>query len=152
MRVVGRNVRRREGNAKVTGAARYVDDLRLPGMLHGRTVRAPIACGELLAVKGDFEAQGFKSGFTSVSFRDIPGKNVVSLIADDQPCLVEREIRHAEEAVVLLAHEDRDALLAARVELDCRAGVPVFDPLVSPRSFKDVLIEKGDDAIRAWPL
>ncbi len=142
MRVVGRNVRRREGNAKVTGAARFVDDHRMPGMLHGRTVRAPIACGELLAVKGDFETQGF----TSVSFRDIPGRNVVSLIADDQPCLVERQIRHAEEAVVLLAHEDREALLAARVELDCRAGVPVFDPLASPRSFKDVLIEKGDVA------
>ena len=80
MRVVGRNVRRKEGHAKVTGAARYVDDVRMPGMLLGRTVRAPVACGELLAVKGDFTAPGF----TSVSFRDIPGKNVVSLIAEDQ--------------------------------------------------------------------
>jgi len=142
MRVVGRNVRRKEGRAKVTGAARYVDDLRMPGMLHGRTVRAPIACGELLAIKSDLVLPGF----TSVSFRDIPGKNVVSLIADDQPCLVEREIRHAEEPVLLLAHEDREALLAARVELDCRPGAPVFDPLASPRSFKDILIEKGDVA------
>jgi CO/xanthine dehydrogenase Mo-binding subunit len=80
----------------------------------------------------------------SVSYRDIPGKNVVSLITEDQPCLVEREIRHAEEPVLLLAHEDREALLAARVELQCRPGTPVFDPLASPRSFKDVLIEKGD--------
>ncbi len=142
MRVVGRNVRRKEGRAKVTGAARYVDDVRMPGMLHGRTVRSPIACGELLAIKTDFEGPGF----TSVSCRDIPGKNVVSLIADDQPCLVEREIRHAEEPVMLLAHEDREALLAARVDLECRLGAPVFDPLASPRSFKDILIEKGDVA------
>ena len=142
MRVVGRNVRRKEGRAKVTGAARYVDDVRMPGMLHGRTVRSPIACGELLAIKTDFEGPGF----TSVSCRDIPGKNVVSLIADDQPCLVEREIRHAEEPVMLLAHENREALLAARVDLECRPGAPVFDPLASPRSFKDILIEKGDVA------
>ena len=140
MRVVGRNVRRKEGRAKVTGAARYVDDVRMPGMLHGRTVRAPIACGELVAVKGDLGAPGL----TSVSFRDIPGRNLVSLIAEDQPCLAEREIRHAEEPVILLAHEDREALLAARVELECRAGTPVLDPLASPRSFKDILIEKGD--------
>jgi CO/xanthine dehydrogenase Mo-binding subunit len=129
-----------EGGAKVTGAARYVDDVRLPGMLHGRTVRAPIACGELVAVKGDLAAPGL----TRVSFRDIPGRNVVSLIAEDQPCLAEREIRHAEEPVLLLAHEDREALLAARIELECRPGSPVLDPLASPRSFKDVLIEKGD--------
>jgi CO/xanthine dehydrogenase Mo-binding subunit len=140
MRVVGRNVRRKEGHAKVTGTARYVDDVRMPGMLHGRTVRAPIACGEIVAVKGDLGAPGL----TSVSFRDIPGRNLVSLIAEDQPCLAEREIRHAEEPVILLAHEDRERLLAARVELDCRARTPVLDPLASPRSFKDVLIEKGD--------
>jgi CO/xanthine dehydrogenase Mo-binding subunit len=140
MRVVGRNVPRMEGRAKAAGTARYVDDVRMPGMIHGRTVRAPIACGELLAVKRELPG----AGFTSVSFRDIPGRNVVSLIADDQPCLVERDIRHAEEPVLLLAHEDREALLAARVELRCRPGAPVFDPLASPRSFKDILIEKGD--------
>jgi CO/xanthine dehydrogenase Mo-binding subunit len=140
MRVVGRNVRRKEGAAKVTGAARYVDDVRMPGMLYGRTVRASIACGELLGVKGNLKAPGL----VSVSYRDIPGKNVVSLITEDQPCLVEREIRHAEEPVLLLAHADREALLAARVELRCRPGTPVFDPLASPRSFKDVLVEKGD--------
>jgi CO/xanthine dehydrogenase Mo-binding subunit len=103
-------------------------------------MRAPIACGALVAVKGDLDAPGL----TSVSFRDIPGRNLVSLIAEDQPCLAEREIRHAEEPVILLAHEDREALLAARVELECRAGAPVLDPLASPRSFKDILIEKGD--------
>ena len=33
-RLVGRSVPRKEGRAKVTGAARYVDDLRLPDMIH----------------------------------------------------------------------------------------------------------------------
>ena len=140
MRVVGRNVRRIEGRAKVTGAARYVDDVQMPGMLHGRTLRAPIACGELLSVSGNLAAPGL----TSVTFRDIPGKNLVSLIADDQPCLVERDIRHPEEPVLLLAHEDREALLEAKVELVCRSDVPILDPLASPRSFKDILIEKGN--------
>ncbi|KAF0244364.1 MAG: molybdopterin binding aldehyde oxidase and xanthine dehydrogenase [Planctomycetota bacterium] len=142
MRVVGRKVERKEGRAKVTGAARYVDDLRMPGMLIGRTVRAPIACGELVGIKTELGGPGF----TTVDFCDIPGKNVVSLIAEDQPCLVEREIRHAEEPVFLIAHESREALLEARVSLECRPGVPVFDPLASPRSFKDILIEKGDVA------
>ena len=34
---VGVNVPRKDGRDKVTGAALYLDDLRVPGVLHGRT-------------------------------------------------------------------------------------------------------------------
>jgi CO/xanthine dehydrogenase Mo-binding subunit len=39
--IVGRPVPRHDIPAKVTGGAAYVQDLRLPGMLHGRIVRPP---------------------------------------------------------------------------------------------------------------
>src|SRR5512141_2988524 len=99
---VGRRVPRKEGAAKVTGAARYVDDLSFPGMLHGMTVRSTIARGEILSVRHAFD----REGFTVAASRDIPGKNVVALIEDDQPCLAERQVRHAAEPILLLAHED----------------------------------------------
>ena len=140
MRVVGRSVPRREGLEKARGAARYVDDLRFPGMLHGRTVRTTIARGELLAVHLDFDT----GGFSLVDHRDVPGRNVVASIQDDQPFLVEREIRHAEEPVLLLAHEDRDVLAAASVRLECRAHPPLLDPRAATHSFKEITIEKGD--------
>ena len=44
---VGRNVLRKEGVEKVTGAARYVDDLTFPGILHARTIRSTIPAGEI---------------------------------------------------------------------------------------------------------
>jgi CO/xanthine dehydrogenase Mo-binding subunit len=40
-RVVGHNVERVDGLEKVTGAAQYVADIRLPGMLEGRILRSP---------------------------------------------------------------------------------------------------------------
>ena len=40
MELVGHNVPRKDGQAKVAGAARYVDDITMPGMLYGRTIRA----------------------------------------------------------------------------------------------------------------
>ena len=46
-RSVGRNVLRKEGADKVTGAARYVDDLTFPGLLHGRTIRSTIPAGRI---------------------------------------------------------------------------------------------------------
>src|SRR5215472_2529260 len=39
--IVGRPVPRRDIPAKVTGGAVYLQDLRLPGMVHGRVVRPP---------------------------------------------------------------------------------------------------------------
>ena len=36
----------------------------------------------------------------------------MALIDDDQPCLAERTVRHFAEPILLLAHEDRDTLLA----------------------------------------
>jgi nicotinate dehydrogenase subunit B len=39
--IVGTSVPRRDIPAKVTGGAAYVQDLRLPGMLHGRVARPP---------------------------------------------------------------------------------------------------------------
>ena len=65
------------------------------------------------------------------------------LIDTDQPCLVEGSIRHAAEPVLLLAHESREALLAARVVLDEVRAEPVFDPLASGRALKEIRIEKG---------
>jgi len=45
--IVGAPVPRREGREKVTGQARYVDDLVLPDMLYGATVRSGIARGTI---------------------------------------------------------------------------------------------------------
>ncbi len=139
MGVVGTSVPRKDGAAKVAGAAKYVDDITLPGMLHGRTIRSTIPAGRVTNIRFDFDT----TGFTIVDYRDIPGKNVVALIADDQPCLVEREVRHTAEPIVLLAHEDREKLLAATVVIEYERTEPVFDPLRSQQILKHILIEKG---------
>jgi len=136
---VGRSVSRKDGIGKATGRAIYADDLSFPGMLWGRTVRADIPCGRVRTIHRAFD----ESGFTVVDFRDIPGKNVIALIEHDQPCLVEQEIRHATEAVLLLAHEDRERLLAARVDIEYDARPPVLEPERSSVVFKHIRIEKG---------
>ncbi len=140
MGVVGQSVPRKDGWAKVQGRARYVDDITVPGMLYGRTIRATIPSGRISNIKLDFDP----AGFTIVDYRDIPGRNVVHLIEDDQPCLVERDVRHVAEAVLLLAHADREKLLQANVVIEYERGEPVFDPLLSQKTLKHIRIEKGN--------
>ncbi|HEV8347616.1 MAG TPA: xanthine dehydrogenase family protein molybdopterin-binding subunit [Vicinamibacterales bacterium] len=139
-RAVGRNVLRKEGVEKVTGAARYIDDLTFPNLLHARTVRSTIPSGEILDIRYGFDTRAF----TIVTHRDIPGRNVVALIDNDQPALAERQVRHVAEPIVLLAHEDRDALLAADVGVIYRETTPNYDAEASAVVFKTIAIEKGD--------
>ena len=139
-RTVGRNVVRKDGAIKADGTARYVDDLRLPGLLHARTIRSAIPRGDITSLRLAFDT----SGFTIVSARDIPGRNVVSLITDDQPCLADGQVRHTAEPILLLAHEDRERLLTAEVDIEYRAREPVLDPARSDRVFKHIGIGKGD--------
>jgi len=138
-RAVGKNVRRKDSDAKVIGAAKYIDDLSFPGMLHGTTIRSTIPRGRVNAIRLDFDT----TGFTIVDFRDIPGRNVVALIDDDQPCLAEHEVYHVAEPILLLAHADRERLLTAKVDIDYTPQPAVFDPERSTRVFKSIAIDKG---------
>ena len=89
MPAIGASVPRKEGRRKVTGEARYVDDLALPGMLHGITVRSPAPRGIIRDI--EFQPGVPWDEIIVVTADDIPGTNVVALILDDQPYLAERQ-------------------------------------------------------------
>ncbi|MFI5309883.1 MAG: xanthine dehydrogenase family protein molybdopterin-binding subunit [Gemmatimonadales bacterium] len=140
MSAVGTSVARKEGLDKATGAARYADDLSFPGMLYGRTIRSTIARGRIASVKLGFDA----AGFTVVDHRDIPGENCIALIEHDQPCLAVHDVHHVAEPILLLAHESREQLLTAKVDIAYENAEPLFDPAGSEQVFKQIRIEKGD--------
>src|SRR5512134_783286 len=82
---VGAPVPRVDGVAKVTGRARYLDDLDAPTAWHGATVRSTVPHGVLEAIDLD---PGFDwSQVVVATAADIPGVNVIRLIEDDQPAL-----------------------------------------------------------------
>jgi len=152
LRTVGHNVARAEGVEKVTGAARYIDDLRFDDMLYGATIRSTIPAGRIVAVERDPAFDW--SGFTFVDHRDIaaPGKNVVAMIADDQPFLAVDRVRHQAEPIALIAHADRerlaDALAHVHVRYEAEAAQLDFES--ASTVLKEIAIRRGDvDAVFA---
>ena len=72
-----------------------------------------------------------------VTAKDIPGKNCIALLIDDQPCLAADFVNHPEEPVVLLAHPDKYLLEEAR------RGVRIeIEPLPAVFSMDDSLARK----------
>ena len=109
---------RREGRDKLTGAARFTDDLVAPGAWHGVTVRSTEPHATLLGI--DLDPAFDWSRVVVVTAADIPGDNVVALIVDDQPALVADEIRHVAEPVALVAAPDPALARAARAAIHLR--------------------------------
>ncbi len=152
--IIGVSVPRKEGRDKVTGQARYIDDMTLPGMLYGATVRSRIPRGRIKNIT--FGAKVAWDEFVIVSSRDIPGKNCIALIVDDQPCLASGFVNHPEEPILLLAHSDRYALAkavgAVSVEYETLPAVLTIEESErrseiiwgTDNTFKSYLIEKGD--------
>jgi CO/xanthine dehydrogenase Mo-binding subunit len=137
---------RREGPGKLTGAAKYADDLVFPGAWYGATIRSTDAHATFLAL--DLDPAFDWSGVVVVTAADIPGDNIVSSIKADQPILVPvgGEIQHHAEPLALLAAPDRATLRAARHAVHVRTGKlpPVFDPLVSEHLFAAYELSAGD--------
>ena len=135
---------RREGPAKLTGLAKYTDDLVFPGAWYGATIRSTEPHARLLGIELD---PGFDwSRVVVLTAKDIPGDNLVSSIHDDQPALASDEIRHHAEPVALVAAPDRQTLREAkrRITLRTEPLPPVFDPLASTQEFAHFEIASGD--------
>ena len=157
---IGRSARRKEGRAKVTGQALYVDDLAPEGLLHGVTVRSQVPRGRITAIR--FDPVIPWDDFVVVTAADVPGVNRVKLIADDQPYLASDVINHPEEPVVLIAHADRaradDARRHVTIEIEPLPAVLTIEDSLAAREviwgidnvFKRYSVVKGDvDAVFA---
>ena len=152
--IIGMPVPRKEGRDKVTGRAQYIDDMTLPEMLFGATVRSSIPRGKITKIT--FGAGIPWDEFVIVTVKDIPGVNCIALIGDDQACLADGMVNHQEEPILLLAHANRHLLPKA-----IAAVVIEYDPLPAlftmeeserqaeiiwgaDNTFKRYLVEKGD--------
>lgn len=113
--VVGQNVLRKEGYEKLTGTARFIDDIAFDGMLFGKTIRSSIARGRIKSIK--FGPAYDWSQIVVADYRDIPGENYVALIENDQPLLVESQVRHFEEPILLIAAASKRDLEAAALNI-----------------------------------
>jgi CO/xanthine dehydrogenase Mo-binding subunit len=149
VKTVGTSPPRIDGVDKVTGRAKYLDDYTFPNMLHGLTIRSTVAHANIQSIH--FDPSFDWKDIVTVTAKDIPGKNVIALIEDDQPALADQKTNHPEEAIALLACEDRNELVKAAnaVKVSYDELPVVFDPLEAIRKemiLKRLQIVKGDAA------
>ena len=120
---IGQPAPRREDRRFLTGRGRYVDDMNLPGALHGAVVRSPHARAKILAV--DTEAARAAPGVTAVwtiddldaaGIGDVPCHTSPVVMGEPppkfwpaRPALARGEVRYVGEPVAFVVAGSRAA-------------------------------------------
>jgi CO/xanthine dehydrogenase Mo-binding subunit len=135
--VIGRSVKRLEDPPLLKGRGRFAADIVVPGMLHMRVVRSPVASGRILSIDLDDarQAEGVVAVWDADVVRGIPPieyrqVSLPELTPYRQPILANEFVRYVGEPVAVVVATDaylaEDA--ADLVFLDLEDMPAVLDP------------------------
>ncbi|HZL54136.1 MAG TPA: xanthine dehydrogenase family protein molybdopterin-binding subunit, partial [Solirubrobacteraceae bacterium] len=150
-RFVGTSVKRVEDDRILSGRGRYIDDIRLPQMLHGVFLRSSIAHGRLTGVdvEAALELEGVVAVITAAELEgvvhplatrpDVPdvAKPVFTALASDR-------VRHVGDPIALIlaetryqAEDARDAIVVDYEPLETVASIEEAEDPARPSLFDD---------------
>jgi len=144
---IGRRLPRLEDGPLLVGAARFAADIDLPGQLHMRIVRSPVARAQLIGIEVEeaLSAPGVAAVWTAADVGGIPpiGYRQATLPELDpyrQPILASGTIRYVGEPIAAVFAEDaysaEDAAELVYTELE--ELTPQLDLLAEPGLFDGV--------------
>ena len=114
--IVGKDVPRTDARAKATGSAIYTDDIKLPGMLHGKLLRSPVAHARIvkLDVKKARALPGVKCVLTGEDTPKIRYGNwrLFPATQDEFPLDLDK-VRFIGDEIAAVAAVDRETALEA---------------------------------------
>jgi carbon-monoxide dehydrogenase large subunit len=144
----GASVARVEDPLLLTGRARFVDDIKLPGLVHACFVRSPHPHARIVAI--DTAAARAMPGVHAVlTADDMPGRLATDPIPTPvphpaitamrtQPALARREVCYAGEAIAVVIADSRYAAE------DAAAAVAIaFEPLAAVSDCRDALASRA---------
>src|SRR5215218_7321110 len=135
----GSSIKRREDPRLITGAATYVDDIKLPGLTYAAILRSPYAHARITAidVTAARRAPGVVAVYTGADIKDkvvpVPcAWNVPNcdLKVPAHPLLAVDTVRYVGDAVALVVAETRAAARDALdlIDVDYEPLAAVVDP------------------------
>jgi aerobic carbon-monoxide dehydrogenase large subunit len=151
-------LQRKEDPRFVRGQGNYVDDVQLPGMLHGAVLRSPLAHARIVSIDTS-AALGHPKVHAVITGKDLEAQNLAwmpTLSADVQAVLATDKVRFQGQEVAFAIADDRyaarDALELIEVEyeplppvVDARKALDPDAPVI-----RDDIEDKADNHIFDW--
>lgn len=155
LKFVGQSLPRVDGVEKVTGKAKFVGDLFIPGMLHGKILRSPYAHARIRSIDAS-KAEALPGVFGILTAADLADLHP---IYNGRPVVAMNKVRYVGEPVAAVAAVDLatadEALSAIDVDYEELAAVIGIDaaiendaPLIHEEKGRNIgtheKVERGD--------
>jgi carbon-monoxide dehydrogenase large subunit len=160
---VGQELRRKEDPRLITGRARYIDDITLPGVLWAAFVRSPEAHAKIVSIDASAarERRGVHAVFTGEDMSDLGGPLPMAWVPPgvevnnpDHWPLARGAVKHVGDPVAVVIGEDRYAVVDAAedvlVEYDPLPAV--VDPEAAIAGGPLVHEQFGTNKVHEWSL
>jgi CO/xanthine dehydrogenase Mo-binding subunit len=120
---------RNDAYAKVTGRAKFTDDLKFANLLHAAPVYSDYVHAKLIAIT-TAEAENFPGVIKVLTAKDVPGANRFGQIIRDFRIFADDKIRYHGDVVAVVVAETREiAIRAAQlVKVNAKPLPAVLDP------------------------
>jgi aerobic carbon-monoxide dehydrogenase large subunit len=149
---------RKEDERFIRGQGRYLDDIAVPGMLHGAMLRSPIAHGQLLSIDVS-AALAHPKVHAVITGADLEARGCAwmpTMSGDVQAVLATDKVRFQGQEVAFVIADDHYSAHDALELIDVEYGQ--LDPVVDPRRaldpgaplIRDDLPDQFDNHIFDW--
>jgi len=133
--VVGSSVARVDGIPKVTGQAKFADDISFPNMLYAKVLRSKYAHALIKNINTN-QAKALAGVVAVLTAEDVPGRNGYGIHIKDQPVLAKDKVRNYGDAVAVVAAETLEiaeqALQLIELEYEPLPGVFTVEDALKP--------------------
>lgn len=155
LKYVGRSVPRVDGIEKVTGQAKFLGDLIVPGMLHGKILRSVYPHARILSIDtSKAEAlPGVAAVLTAVDLGDVVptyngrpviGVNKVRYIGEPVAAVAAADLATAEEAISLIDVKYEELPPVIGIDLARASGAPLIHEDHSDNICSHERVERGN--------
>ncbi len=120
---------RNDGFAKVTGQAKFTDDLKFSNMLHAVPVYSDYVHAKIKSIRTS-DAETSPGVIKIITANDIPGSNRLGQIIKDYHIFADDKIRYHGDVIAVVVAETRDQAVQAakKVTVDADELPSVLDP------------------------
>ena len=145
--VMGENVHRVDALAKTLGTGKYVDDMKINGMLYGAALRTKYPRALVKSINID-EAKKIPGVVAVLTYKDIPGNRYLGHLVKDWPALIAEgeETRYIGDSIALVAAENKKALKEGleAIVVDYEERTPLSSPEMALEENAPKIHEKGN--------
>ena len=107
MNTISESIKRYDFEDKIQGKAIYTPDIHHEGMNYAKTLRSKVPRAKILSI----QIPPLPEGYFVVDHHDIPAKNVIPVVFEDQPVFAVDEVNYIGEPILLVVGPKKDVIL-----------------------------------------